>query len=98
MIPCALPMGPAAGRPPLQQRNGSVPQMAAPTSPPAAELLPAPSYAAPRVSSTDQTAEMPIYQEMEAAWFRDNRSLYMDLVGPTGATGPTGPGTEWPAA
>ncbi len=96
MIPGALPTGPAAGRS-SPQHNGSVPQMVAPTTRPAAELLAVPSYAAPPGSATDETAEMPIYQEMEAAWFRDNRSLQMD-AGPTGATGVTGPGGQWPGA
>jgi hypothetical protein len=66
--------------------------MGAPTSRPAAELLAVPSHAGapPRGGATDETAEMPIYQEMEAAWFRDNRSLQMEN------TGPTGPAGGWP--
>jgi hypothetical protein len=67
------------------------PQQPAPPIPrPAAELLAVPSYGGPRGGATDETAEMPIYQEMEAAWFRDNRSLQME------GTGPTGPVGGWP--
>ena len=61
-------------QPPLHQRG----RYRTPTAPP-----PAPSAAGPRpvasrtrtgrTNATDDTAEMPIYREMEAAWFRDSR-------------------------
>jgi hypothetical protein len=86
MIPGALPSGPAAGRPPIPLQRRSVPQAAAPpTSLPAAELLAVPSYSPPRGAATDATDELPIFQEMEAVWFRDNPSPHMNGPGPTGS-------------
>jgi signal transduction histidine kinase len=73
-----LAAGPTAGRPPTQpaRHNGAGPYTGAPPRGPA-ELLPVPRYPEWPSTATDDTAEMPIYREMEATWFRGNHSLSM---------------------
>jgi hypothetical protein len=77
-----------AVRPPMQMPyvNGSDPYAAA--SPPVA-AAPAPSIPdtgtsawTSRTNGNDDTAEMPIYREVEAAWFRESRPSPMAGVGP----------------
>jgi hypothetical protein len=70
---------PTAGRPPApaQRHNGSPPYGGPPVGRPPAELLPVPQYPEWPATSTDDTAEMPIYREMEATWFRGNHSMPM---------------------
>jgi signal transduction histidine kinase len=81
MLPAALPSGPIAGNPPLPTRGiGDL----SPRSDLGDYRAMPPSgsngYSTPQPAA-DETAEMPIYQEMQAAWFRDNRSLDMGTAG-----------------
>ncbi|GAA2031544.1 sensor histidine kinase [Polymorphospora rubra] len=91
-----LPAGPAAGFTPTQ------PPPAAPVAPPVvpAQAAPPPSSVPPLPPRPEDAAEMPIFREMEAVWFRSHGSASTEIfqVPPGGYDSPPPPATAPPVA
>jgi signal transduction histidine kinase len=90
--PAGMGSGPVAGRTPAppQYHNGSGQYPGGPAlSRPIAELPPVPRHPEWPSPPNDETAEMPIYREMEATWFRGNHSLPVVSPG-SGGSEPSG--------
>jgi hypothetical protein len=79
---------------PTAPPNRPVPSQAAPVSaPPARQAQPAPAEPA-RAAFPDETMELPIFRELESAWFR-SRGSTVTTSGPA-YTAPSAPDTAWP--
>src|SRR6185436_18653297 len=91
-----------AVRPPMQMpyANGTDPYaMAPPPAPPIPDPGPWTSRTSTsRTNGNDDTAEMPIYREVEAAWFRDSRQSPMAGLGPLPSDPPSASAWEPPPA
>jgi len=91
-----------AVRPPMQMpyANGTDPYaMAPPPAPPIPDPGPWTSRTSTsRTNGNDDTAEMPIYREVEAAWFRDSRQSPMAGLGPLPSDPPSASTWEPPPA